>query len=64
MDVLFEAIRHLPPDVVIHRLTGDGAKKDLIAPLWTGDKKRVMNTIRREMERFDVRQGAAIPQYR
>lgn len=35
----------LPPDMVIHRLTGDGPKKDLLAPLWTGDKKRVLNYV-------------------
>lgn len=33
----------LPPHIVVHRITGDGAKKDLIAPLWSGDKKRVLN---------------------
>ena len=33
----------VPPHVVVHRITGDGAKKDLIAPLWSGDKKRVLN---------------------
>lgn len=33
----------LPPEVVVHRITGDGAKRDLIAPLWSGDKKRVLN---------------------
>ena len=33
----------VPPEVVVHRITGDGAKKDLIAPLWSGDKKRVLN---------------------
>ena len=36
-------ISQLPPRVVVHRITGDGAKKDLIAPLWSGDKKRVLN---------------------
>ncbi len=40
-----KCLQNLPPQVVIHRLTGDGAKKDLIAPLWSGDKKRVLNTI-------------------
>ena len=35
----------LPEDMVIHRLTGDGPKKDLLAPLWSGDKKRVINYI-------------------
>ena len=33
----------LPQNVVVHRITGDGAKKDLIAPMWSGDKKRVLN---------------------
>ena len=35
----------LPPDMVIHRLTGDGPKRELLAPLWTGDKKRVLNYV-------------------
>ena len=33
----------LPPEITVHRITGDGAKRDLIAPLWSGDKKRVLN---------------------
>ena len=33
----------LPPEITVHRITGDGAKKDLIAPLWSGNKKRVLN---------------------
>ena len=33
----------LPLSVIVHRITGDGAKKDLIAPLWSGDKKKVLN---------------------
>ena len=33
----------LPENVVVHRITGDGAKKDLVAPLWSGDKKKVLN---------------------
>lgn len=57
MDVLFEAIERLPPDMVIHRMTGDGPKSILIAPEWTGDKKRVLNTIHREMEKRNISQG-------
>lgn len=57
LEILFACLERLPPDMVIHRLTGDGAKRDLIAPLWTADKKRVMNTIRAEMEIRDIRQG-------
>ncbi|MBQ3050547.1 MAG: TIGR01212 family radical SAM protein [Clostridia bacterium] len=37
----------IPKDVVIHRLTGDGPKHILLAPLWSGDKKRVLNTIQK-----------------
>ena len=33
----------LPPHIVVHRITGDGAKKDLVAPLWSADKKKVLN---------------------
>lgn len=36
-------IRLLPPETVVHRITGDGAKGNLVAPLWSGDKKRVLN---------------------
>ena len=36
-------LQELPPEVVVHRITGDGAKRDLVAPLWSGDKKRVLN---------------------
>ena len=36
-------IEILPQHIVVHRITGDGAKKDLIAPAWSGDKKRVIN---------------------
>jgi len=44
--------------MVIHRLTGDGAKKNLVAPLWSGDKKRVLNTIRSAFERDRLVQGS------
>lgn len=57
LDVLFACLERLPPDMVIHRLTGDGPKRTLIAPLWTADKKRVMNTITRELEFRNIRQG-------
>jgi radical SAM protein (TIGR01212 family) len=36
----------LPSHVVVHRITGDGAKRDLIAPLWSADKKRVLNFLK------------------
>lgn len=45
-DLVVDCIRALPEDTVYHRLTGDGPKKDLIAPLWSADKKKVLNTLR------------------
>ena len=44
-DLICELFACLPPDLVVHRFTGDGNKKDLIAPLWSADKKNVLNTI-------------------
>ena len=58
--VLEEGVRRIPRDMVIHRLTGDGAKKDLLAPLWSGDKKRVLNAIHRAFLRDDVEQGSHV----
>ncbi len=52
--------RVLPQEVVIHRLTGDGAKRDLIAPLWSADKKRVLNAIRAAFARDDLVQGSEL----
>ena len=49
-DLVVDCLRVLPERVVIHRLTGDGAKKDLIAPLWSGDKKRVLNTLNQRIK--------------
>lgn len=57
VDVLCDCIEILPPDVVIHRLTGDGDKKLLISPMWSADKKRVLNTINKTFHERDVTQG-------
>lgn len=40
---LKQCIAALPAHITVHRITGDGAKRDLIAPLWSADKKRVLN---------------------
>ena len=45
LDIIKSCVERIPENIVIHRLTGDGAKKDLIAPLWSADKKRVLNAI-------------------
>ena len=41
----------LPERIVVHRITGDGAKKDLIAPLWSADKKKTLNYLRNYLEK-------------
>ena len=49
IDILKECVKIIPETIVIHRLTGDGDKKLLIAPLWSADKKHVRNRIQREV---------------
>ena len=49
-DTLKQCLSQVPPSVVVHRITGDGAKKDLIAPLWSGDKKYVLNYLNRYLK--------------
>lgn len=58
IDILENCVRMLPPETVIHRLTGDGAKKDLIAPMWSADKKNVLNTINKRFKEHNVIQGS------
>ena len=43
-------LKEVPPHVTVHRITGDGAKRDLIAPLWSGDKKRVLNYLKQYLQ--------------
>lgn len=57
IDWLIACIEALPPDMVIHRITGDGSKKDLLAPLWSADKRQVMNAIHRTMKERGSYQG-------
>ncbi len=49
IDILKECVSIIPENVVIHRLTGDGDKKILVAPFWSGNKKHVWNRIQREV---------------
>ncbi|MCR5775449.1 MAG: TIGR01212 family radical SAM protein [Lachnospiraceae bacterium] len=49
IDILKQCVKYIPESVVIHRLTGDGDKRLLVAPLWSGNKKHVWNRIRKEV---------------
>mgnify|MGYP003299127319 FL=1 len=60
MDILFGCIERIPENVVIHRITGDAPKKYLIEPLWSADKKNVLNTINREMKNRNIIQGGKL----
>lgn len=57
VDFVITCLEHLPPSMVIHRLTGDGPKKLLVAPLWSADKKRVLNTFTRRFRERGTWQG-------
>lgn len=54
---LEECIRRIPLTVTVHRLTGDGDKRYFLAPLWSADKKRVLNAINAAFLRDNVIQG-------
>lgn len=58
--LLAEAITHLSPEIVIHRITGDGAKNLLIAPRWSLNKKKVLNALHREMKEQKLWQGCRL----
>lgn len=49
-EILKKCISVLPENTVVHRITGDGAKKDLIAPLWSADKKRTLNFLNKYLQ--------------
>lgn len=57
IDILCDCIEILPENVVIHRITGDGDKKLLVAPLWSADKKNVLNSINRIFSQRNITQG-------
>lgn len=57
VSILCDQLELLPPEVVIQRITGDGDKATLLGPLWSMDKKKVMNAIDMEMARRDSYQG-------
>lgn len=57
LDFLGTCLCHLRPDIVVHRLTGDGPKSLLKAPLWTGNKRLVLNQMGKMFKEKDIWQG-------
>ena len=57
MDLVVSCIGALSPDIVIHRLTGDGPSNQLISPLWSRAKRSVLNCIHHELKTQGIYQG-------
>jgi radical SAM protein (TIGR01212 family) len=57
INIVIEILEILPQNIVIHRITGDGPKDLLIAPLWSGNKKMVLNNIHKQLKQKDSWQG-------
>ena len=57
VDLVIACLEILPPNIVVHRITGDGPKNLLIAPLWSQKKREVMNLINSELSRRSTWQG-------
>ena len=57
LDLVIDCIEHLPKNVVLHRVTGDGPKNLLIAPLWSANKKDVLNSLHRRFKERGAYQG-------
>ena len=58
IDFVIDCVELLPPEITIHRITGDGPKKILIAPQWSGNKRRVLNELHRRFGERGTWQGA------
>ena len=57
LDLIIDCLEHLSPDMIIHRVTGDGPKELLLAPLWSVNKRDVLNSLHREMKQRKTYQG-------
>ncbi len=59
IDTVIDCVEHLSSNITIHRLTGDGPKDLLLAPLWSCRKRTVLNRIHGEMKERESYQGKA-----
>jgi radical SAM protein (TIGR01212 family) len=57
INLVVDSLELLPPEMVVHRVTGDGPHKDLIAPIWSKNKRLVLNGIDKELIRRNSFQG-------
>lgn len=59
IDLVIKCLQNIDERIVIHRVTGDGPKKILIAPKWSGNKKAVLNALHKRMKELGAKQGTA-----
>lgn len=59
IDLVIDCLEHLDPSIVIHRVTGDGPKDLLIAPLWASRKREVLNLLHHRLKERQSFQGKA-----
>ena len=59
-ELLAGCIERIPTEMVVHRLTGDGDKRTLLAPLWSGNKKHVLNSMNRYFDEIGLKQGSKL----
>ena len=64
LEILMSLIPLIPDEVAVHRLTGDGNKRTLVAPLWSGDKKSVLNSVSRIVSLTEKHRGYAFRKIR
>ena len=57
IETVISCLEIIPRDIVIHRVTGDGPKSILVAPLWSANKRLVLNTLHKRMRESGRRQG-------
>ncbi len=62
LDILVSCLEQLSPDIVVHRVTGDGPRELLIAPAWSLNKRDVLNSLHKLMKEKHTQQGAALVQ--
>lgn len=61
LDLVIDCVELLPPDMTIHRITGDGPKKLLLSPLWSRNKRLVLNSLHRRFKERNTWQGKHFP---
>ena len=60
VSLVCDILERMPEEITVHRVTGDAPRSDLIAPLWTGDKRAILRAIQQEFRRRDTFQGCRL----